>query len=172
MKGPNVFQGYHNNEKATAACLTKDGWFQTGDIGYEDALGNLFITDRVKELIKYKGSQVAPAELEGLLLGHPEVSDVAIIGFHVETIATEVPMAFVVAKEGVRRDESKAKEIVDWLGERTSKTKRVRGGIVWVNEVPKSASGKILRRVLKEMSLGKNAPKPMGAVDYTTRAKL
>lgn len=172
MRGPNVFRGYHNNEKATADCLTADGWFQTGDIAYEDAAGNLFITDRVKELIKYKGSQVAPAELEGLLLGHPDVTDVAIIGFHVDEIATEVPMAFVVAKAGVARDEAKAREVVEWLGEKTSKTKLVRGGVVWVDEVPKSASGKILRRVLKELSLREDAPKPMAAVDYKSRARL
>jgi 4-coumarate--CoA ligase len=168
IRGPTVFKGYHNNDSATSECMS-DGFFKTGDIAIEDKEGNLFITDRVKELIKYKGSQVAPAELEGLLLGHKDVDDVAIIGFHVEEIASEVPMAFVVLKEGRKPEEATAKEIVEWLGERTSKTKLLRGGVVFVDEVPKSASGKILRRVLKGMSTGKDAKKAMGAVDYSTR---
>ncbi len=80
IKGPNVFLGYHNNPSATSSSLTPDGFFKTGDIGYEDEDGNMYITDRVKELIKYKGFQVAPAELEGVLNGHEHVVDVAVIG--------------------------------------------------------------------------------------------
>lgn len=80
IKGPNVFLGYHNNPTATDASITTDGFFKTGDVGYEDKNGNMYITDRVKELIKYKGYQVAPAELEGMLNGHELVADVAVIG--------------------------------------------------------------------------------------------
>jgi 4-coumarate--CoA ligase len=98
ISGPNVFRGYHNNPEATSSSLTPDGFFKTGDIGYEDEDGNMYITDRVKELIKFKGFQVAPAELEGLLMGHDKVHDVAVIGIYDERIASEVPLAFVVLK--------------------------------------------------------------------------
>ena len=127
IRGPNVFKGYHRNQKASAEALTNDGFFKTGDIVYEDADGNLFITDRVKELIKYKGSQVAPAELEGIILSHRQVEDVAVIGFYMKDIATEVPMAFVVAKQGVKQDEKTAKEIIDWVAAKAAKTKWLRG---------------------------------------------
>lgn len=172
ISGPNVFQGYHNNKAATDDCLTPDRWFKTGDIGFQDENGNMYITDRVKELIKYKGSQVAPAELEGILIGHPEVNDVAVIGLHVEAIHSEVPLGFVVLKEGTKRDEAKAVELIKWLGQRTSKTKLLRGGINFIDEVPKSASGKILRRVLKDQ-VKQNGGKPgLGAAKYNAQAKL
>jgi 4-coumarate--CoA ligase len=151
IKGPNVFLGYLRNDAATAACKTPDGFFKTGDIGYEDEDGNMYITDRVKELIKYKGFQVAPAELEGLLVGCELVDDVAVIGIRDETQATEVPLACVVAREGVARDEKSEKVIVEWLAERVAGHKRLRGGVKWIDQVPKSASGKILRRLLKDM---------------------
>ena len=149
-------------------------YFKTGDIGYEDEKGNMFITDRVKELIKYKGSQVAPAELEGLLVSHPSVVDAAVIGFHIKEIETEVPMAFIVAKEDVQRDAKAAMEIIEWLAGKTAKTKRLRGGVVWIEEVPKSASGKILRRILKEKSRAADFEGAMGAAVYDDvfKAKL
>jgi 4-coumarate--CoA ligase len=172
IKGPNIFKGYHANQKASAEALTGDGFFKTGDIAYEDADGNLFITDRVKELIKYKGSQVAPAELEGIIFSHPHVEDVAVIGFHVKEIATEVPMAFIVAKQGVEQDEKSAKEIIEWVAGKTAATKRLRGGIVWTDQIPKSASGKILRRILKDMTTGPNARKAMAAMKYKEHARL
>ncbi|KAF8850680.1 acetyl-CoA synthetase-like protein [Acephala macrosclerotiorum] len=150
ISGPNVFLGYHNNPEATAACKTHDGFFKTGDIGYEDEEGNMYITDRVKELIKYKGFQVAPAELEGILASHEMIADVAVIGVEDKERATEVPLACVVLREEVKEDEGLEREIVSWLGERVAGHKRLRGGVVWIEEVPKSASGKILRRVLKE----------------------
>lgn len=154
IRGPTVFRGYHNNAAATKDSKTEDGWFKTGDIGFEDEGSNMHITDRVKELIKYKGSQVAPAELEGILLGHPGIEDVAVLGRWVESMHTEVPCAFVVLKggatSGVVRSEEQGREIVEWMAERTARTKWLRGGICWVDEIPKSGSGKILRRVLKE----------------------
>lgn len=151
ISGPNVFKGYLNNATATAECKTSDGFFKTGDIGYEDRDGNMYITDRVKELIKFKGFQVAPAELEGLLVGHEMVNDVAVIGVYDERIASEVPLAFVVPGNGVQRTEENGKVIVEWLEERVANHKRLRGGVRWIDEVPKSASGKILRRVLKDL---------------------
>jgi 4-coumarate--CoA ligase len=95
LKGPNVFKGYLNRPELTKDCFTSDGYFLTGDIGHQDTDGNFYITDRVKELIKYKGFQVAPAELEGILVGHPQVDDVAVIGIYSEEQASELPRAYI-----------------------------------------------------------------------------
>ncbi|KAL8749107.1 MAG: hypothetical protein Q9184_006937, partial [Pyrenodesmia sp. 2 TL-2023] len=96
IKGPNIFKGYLNNPEGTQNALTEDGFFKTGDVGYQDSNGNFYITDRVKELIKYKGFQVPPAELEGLLTSHPKINDVAVVGLYDKAQATEVPRAYVV----------------------------------------------------------------------------
>lgn len=151
IKGPHVFVGYHNNHEATKACMSPDGFFKTGDIAYEDERGNMYITDRVKELIKYKGFQVAPAELEGLLMGMDVVDDVAVIGIRDESQATEVPLAFVVLKKDVEKSEEQKKKIVEWVAGKVASHKKLRGGVKWIDVVPKSASGKILRRVLKDL---------------------
>jgi 4-coumarate--CoA ligase len=103
----------------------------------------------VKELIKYKGFQVAPAELEGKLMDHPNVNDVAVIGVQDEENHTEVPRAYIVAGDQ-GSEEKNASEIVAWVTEKVANHKRLRGGVVFIDEIPKSASGKILRRVLKE----------------------
>ena len=150
LKGPNIFLGYLNNEAGTKNALTADGYFKTGDVGHQDADGNFYITDRVKELIKYKGFQVPPAELEGILISHPEIDDVAVIGVDDRAQATEVPRAYVVPKKGVEAGAGTEKRIVEWLAGKVASHKRLRGGVRFVDEVPKSASGKILRRVLKE----------------------
>ena len=149
LKGPNVFMGYLNNEEGTKNALTEDGYFKTGDVGHQDEEGNFYITDRVKELIKYKGFQVPPAELEGLLISHPDIDDVAVIGIQDHEQATEVPRAYVVPKKGVKGGKEKEQEIKEWLAKKVASHKRLRGGVRFVDEVPKSASGKILRRVLK-----------------------
>lgn len=154
LRGPNVFLGYHNNPTATAQCLSPDGWFRTGDVGYQDKDGNFFITDRVKELIKYKGFQVAPAELEGLLVDHDAVNDVAVIGIESKEHGTEVPRAYIVRSEKSKAsgvsEEEEAANIVRWLDGKVAYHKRLRGGVRFVDTIPKSPSGKILRRVLKE----------------------
>jgi len=150
IKGPNVFKGYLNNPAGTANALTEDGYFKTGDVGHQDEQGNFFITDRVKELIKYKGFQVPPAELEGLIASHPKVADVAVVGVYEEEQATEVPRAYIVPAPGVEGGKETEAEIASWLAGRVASHKRLRGGIRFIDEVPKSASGKILRRVLKE----------------------
>ncbi|KAF2499277.1 4-coumarate-CoA ligase 2 [Lophium mytilinum] len=150
VKGPNVFKGYLNNPERTADSLTEDGYFKTGDVGFQDENGSFYITDRVKELIKYKGFQVPPAELEGLLVGHPLVDDVAVIGIYDEARATEVPRAYVVASKATEPvGEKHSNEIAEWLAEKVAGHKRLRGGVHFVEEIPKSVSGKILRRVLK-----------------------
>lgn len=149
LKGPNIFKGYLNNPEGTKNALTEDGYFKTGDVGYQDKDGNFFITDRVKELIKYKGFQVPPAELEGLLVAHEKIDDVAVIGIFKEDQATEVPRAYVTPKKGVEAGPALEKEIVEWLAAKVANHKKLRGGVRFVDEIPKSVSGKILRRVLK-----------------------
>ncbi|RMJ25493.1 Phenylacetyl-CoA ligase [Aspergillus sp. HF37] len=153
LRGPNIFLGYLDNPTATAEALTPDGWFRTGDVGYQDKNGSFYITDRVKELIKYKGFQVPPAELEGILVDNEAVDDVAVVGIESEAHGTEVPLAFVVRSSkskssGVGADQE-ARNIVQWLEGKVAQHKRLRGGVRFVNEIPKSVSGKILRRVLK-----------------------
>ncbi|KAF2401496.1 acetyl-CoA synthetase-like protein [Trichodelitschia bisporula] len=150
LSGPNVFKGYWKNPTATAASITEDGYFKTGDVGFADDQHNFYITDRLKELIKYKGFQVAPAELEGKLLAHPNVADVAVIGVMDTVNHTEVPRAYVVAAADGAKTSEAGEEIVEWLSQQVAHHKRLRGGVVFVDEIPKSASGKILRRILKE----------------------
>lgn len=149
IKGPNIFKGYLNNPEGTKNALTADGYFKTGDVGHQDKEGNFYITDRVKELIKYKGFQVPPAELEGMLASHPKVNDVAVIGVYNKEQATEEPRAYVVPAPGVEASKETAKDITDWLQAKVANHKRLRGGVRFVDEIPKSVSGKILRRVLK-----------------------
>lgn len=152
VRGPNVFLGYHNNVAATRDCLSPSGWYRTGDVGYIDPRGNLFITDRVKELIKYKGNSVAPVELEGFLLDHPLVDDCAVVGVQSAALGTEVPTAYVVLKASHTTKESQelANKIRQWFDGRVVNYKKLRGGVKFVGAIPKSASGKILRRVMKQ----------------------
>ena len=103
----------------------------------------------MKELIKYKGFQVAPAELEGLLISHPKINDVAVVGVYNKEQATEVPRAYIVPAPMIEASQSTADDIIAWLQVKVANHKRLRGGVRFVDEVPKSASGKILRRVLK-----------------------
>lgn len=144
-RGPQIMKGYLNNPSATAGILDAEGWLHTGDIGYFDGDGYFFIVDRLKELIKYKGYQVAPAELEGTLLTHPAVADAAVIPSRDEE-AGEVPKAFVALKPGATAD---ADELMAYVAERVAPYKRIRR-LEFLDQVPKSPSGKILRRVLVE----------------------
>ncbi|KAL5348601.1 hypothetical protein ACLOAV_006018 [Pseudogymnoascus australis] len=148
VRGPNVFKGYHNNAKATAECLSSDGWFRTGDVGHINERGNLFITDRAKELIKYKGFQVAPAELEGSLVDFPGVMDCAVVGIYDKDLATEVPRAYIVTKDASNPID--INELQKWFNSRVASHKKLRGGIELIEQIPKNASGKILRKILKE----------------------
>jgi acyl-CoA synthetase (AMP-forming)/AMP-acid ligase II len=142
VRGPQVMKGYFDNPDATAAMITEDGWLRTGDIGYADEDGYLFIVDRAKELIKYKGFQVAPAEIEALLLTHPAIADVAVIGVPDEE-AGEVPMAFIVRAKDVTEE-----SILEFVANNVAPYKKVRY-IEFRESIPKSPSGKILRRVLR-----------------------
>jgi acyl-CoA synthetase (AMP-forming)/AMP-acid ligase II len=143
VRGPIVMQGYLGRPDATADTIDTDGWLHTGDVGYVDEDGDVFIVDRVKELIKYKGLQVAPAELEAILLGHPAVADAAVIPSPDED-AGEVPKAFVVLKTPTSPE-----EIMAFVAERVAPHKRIRK-LQFIDSIPKSASGKILRRMLIE----------------------
>jgi len=142
IKGPNVMKGYLNNPEATKATVDSEGFLHTGDLGYVDKDGYYFIVDRVKELIKYKGNQVAPAELEELLLTHPAVADAAVVGIPDEE-AGELPKAYVVGKPN---HTCHPKELHDFLEDKIAPHKRMRGGIEFIQAIPKTASGKILRR--------------------------
>ncbi|CAJ0907845.1 17100_t:CDS:2 [Entrophospora sp. SA101] len=99
VRGPNVMKGYLNNKQATKECIGKDGFFRTGDVAFINENGKIFLVDRIKELIKYKGSQVAPAELESVLLTNPIISDAAVVGIYSEQDATELPVAYVATTE-------------------------------------------------------------------------
>jgi acyl-CoA synthetase (AMP-forming)/AMP-acid ligase II len=143
LRGPQVMKGYLNRPDATAAMIDGEGWLHSGDIGYVDRDGYLFVVDRVKELIKFKGLQVAPAELEAVLLTHPAVADAAVIPSADEE-AGEVPKAFVVL-----RREADPEEILAYVAARVAPYKRIRR-LEFVDQIPKSAAGKILRRVLVE----------------------
>ena len=146
VRGPQVMKGYLGNAEATAEMIDRDGWLRTGDIGYCDDEGRLFVVDRLKELIKTNGRQVAPAELEALLLLHPAIADVAVIPSQDEK-AGEVPKAFVVLKNEPSGDET-GQEIMDYVAARVAPYKRIRS-VEFVSEIPKSPAGKILRRILK-----------------------
>ena len=143
IRGPQVMKGYLNNEAATRSSIDADGFFHTGDIGHIDDHDQYFIVDRLKELIKYKGFQVAPAELEALLLSHPSIADVAVIGV-LDEEGEEMPKAFVVLKEPASPE-----EIMEFVAERVAPHKKIRRVEV-VDQIPKSPTGKILRRILRD----------------------
>ncbi len=143
VRGPQVMKGYLGQPEATAEIIDADGWLHTGDIGYADEDGALYIVDRLKELIKYKGRQVAPAELEALLLSHPAIADAAVIPSP-DADAGEIPVAFVVAKEMVS-----ATDIMNFVSERVAPHKRIRR-VEFVDQIPKNPTGKIMRRLLVE----------------------
>lgn len=146
FKGDCIMKGYIGDTKSTQTVI-QDGWLHTGDIGYFDNDFEFFIVDRIKELIKYKGFQVPPAEIEALLLTHPKIKDAAVIGKPDEE-AGELPMAFVVKQANV---ELSADDVIKFVAERSSPAKRLRGGVIFIDDIPKNPSGKILRRVLREM---------------------
>ncbi|XP_075106531.1 4-coumarate--CoA ligase-like 1 isoform X2 [Nicotiana tabacum] len=148
VKSQCVMKGYYKNEFETCLTIDKDGWLQTGDIGYIDDDGDIFLVDRIKELIKYKGFQVAPAELEGILLTHPSVEDAAVVGLPDEE-AGEIPVAWVVLNSKAKESEE---DIINYIASTVAQYKRVRV-VQFVDSIPKSPSGKILRRLIKDKML-------------------
>jgi len=146
IRGPQIMKGYLNRPQETADSIDREGWYHTGDVGYVDDEDFFFIVDRTKELIKYKGLQVAPAELEALLLTHPAVLDAAVIR-KADEDAGEVPKAYVVLKPDDAARATTAEALMAWTAARVAPHKRIRH-LEFTDQIPKSASGKILRRVL------------------------
>lgn len=146
VRGPHVMKGYHNNPKATKETLTDDGWLRTGDIGHYDEDHYFYITDRLKELIKVKGFQVAPAELEGILRSHPKIADAAVIGIP-DKVSGELPRAYLVKHSNQEVTEA---EIKDFVAKHVAVYKKLEGGVEFIDTIPKNSTGKIMRRALKE----------------------
>ncbi|THH12726.1 hypothetical protein EW146_g7421 [Bondarzewia mesenterica] len=166
IRGPSVMKGYLNNPSATRNAITPSGWFKTGDVAVIDKDGFYAIVDRKKELIKYKGFQVPPAELESVLLQHPQVADAAVIGIEDVSQATELPRAYIVHKEDLlspAQTAAFAREIQKWMEGQVARHMFLRG-----DAIPKSAAGKILRRQLRDRAKEEVAKEKAGAV----KAKL
>jgi acyl-CoA synthetase (AMP-forming)/AMP-acid ligase II len=147
-RGPNIMRGYLRNEHATSQTIDPDGFLHTGDIATVSAEGYVTIVDRLKELIKYKGYQVAPAELEALLLSHPKIADAAVVGAH-DADGEEVPKAFIVLQAGADLAEE---DVIAFVAERVAPHKKVRQ-VAFIDAIPKSSSGKILRKDLRGQEL-------------------
>ncbi|KAL4186763.1 hypothetical protein AMTRI_Chr09g15550 [Amborella trichopoda] len=143
LRGPSIMKGYFSNAEATAGALDSEGWLKTGDLCYFDEDGFLFVVDRLKELIKYKGYQVAPAELEALLLTHPNIEDAAVVPFP-DKEAGQIPMAFVVRKAGSSLSEA---TLMEFVAAQVAPYKKIRR-VAFVSAIPKNASGKTLRKDL------------------------
>jgi long-chain acyl-CoA synthetase len=161
IRGPQVMRGYWNNPEATADTL-RHGWLHTGDIAKMDEDGYVYIVDRKKELIKYKGFQVAPAELEALLLEHPAIADAAVVG-KPDQEAGEIPKAYVSVKgPGVT-----AEEIMAFVEQQVAGFKKIRE-VEFVDQIPKNPSGKVLRRVLVEQERRRAGIQTAKAIDPTS----
>ncbi|XP_072931337.1 probable 4-coumarate--CoA ligase 1 [Epargyreus clarus] len=145
LRGPQVMKGYWNNEKATKETVDSEGWLHTGDVAYYDEDYYFYIVDRTKELIKVKGNQVSPTEIESVIMELPEVADVAVVGVP-HSLAGEVPKAFVVLKHNKKLTE---KQIYDLVAQKLTKYKHLEGGVVFLDAIPRNAAGKILRNELK-----------------------
>ncbi|KAK9722146.1 AMP-binding enzyme [Popillia japonica] len=148
FKGDIIMKGYYKNEEATKEAFTRDGYLKTGDVGYYDHEGYFYVIDRIKELIKYKGYQVAPAELEAILIAHPKIKDVAVVGIP-DTSAGELPMAFVVRQLETNLTED---GVISYLNEYVSSYKRLHGGVKFVDEIPRNSLGKIDRKKVKAIA--------------------
>ncbi|KAI9265497.1 hypothetical protein EDC94DRAFT_605074 [Helicostylum pulchrum] len=155
IKGPSVMKGYINNPEATADCIDKDGYFHTGDIARIDEDGNFFIVDRKKELIKYKGFQVPPAELELILHKYHAIFECAVIGIYDASKATELPTAYVTLKEGIVPSEETEKKILEYVASQVVSYKKLHG-VRFIDTIPRGPSGKILRRSLRDAALQEN----------------
>ncbi|KAH8655202.1 4-coumarate-CoA ligase [Xylariales sp. PMI_506] len=164
VRGPNVMLGYWRNEEATKDSLDSDGWLKTGDIAVCNEEGYFWIVDRKKELIKVNALQVAPAELEGVLLENEHIADAAAVGITIK--GEEFPRAYVVIHE-TSKGKVNPKDIQEWIKSRVAKHKFLTGGVVFIDEVPKLASGKIQRKTMREW-----AKKDAAEIEKTPKARL
>lgn len=146
IRGPIVMKGYYQNDEATKATITADGWLKSGDIATYDEHGLYFIRDRMKELIKVNAYPVAPAELEAILRDHPDVVESVVVGVP-HPLYGEVPRAFVVKRPGAAVTED---EIEAFVAKQVIKHKQLTGGVNFIESIPKTATGKILRREIKQ----------------------
>jgi acyl-CoA synthetase (AMP-forming)/AMP-acid ligase II len=154
VRAANIVKGYFQNEEATKETITEDGWLKTGDVAVVDEDGDFSIVDRIKELIKVKGSQVAPAELEGLLLTHPKIAAAAVVGVYDRSQATEWPRAYIELKDGRKSQKEEAelaREFTEYVKKKASGPKQLKGGVRFLDKVPASPSGKLLRKDLRAL---------------------
>ncbi|KAL1625669.1 hypothetical protein SLS54_003141 [Diplodia seriata] len=165
VRGPNVCLGYWRNERATREAFDEDGFLRTGDVAVRDGGGRYWIVDRKKELIKVKGFQVAPAEMEAVLLEHEAVADAAVVG--VQIGHEELPRAYIVLKEHTKGGHVSETDIASWTASRVAKHKQLLGGIMFIKEVPKSPSGKIQRKIMREW-----AKRDAEILERSVKAKL
>ncbi|KAF8317925.1 acetyl-CoA synthetase-like protein [Clavulina sp. PMI_390] len=150
LKGDCIMNGYLGNPKATEDTLTKDGWLKTGDVARFDDDGYMYLVDRQKELIKYNGFQVPPAELEATLTSHPAVADAGVIGVMSPDGSTELPKAYISLRDPSQLNNvALPNEIIEWIKGRVAPYKQLRGGVALVQTIPRSAAGKILRKDLR-----------------------
>ncbi|OQE42255.1 hypothetical protein PENCOP_c004G05277 [Penicillium coprophilum] len=154
VSSPTIMMGYKDDPKATKEAMLEEGWYRTGDIGYLDSEGFLIIVDRIKDVIKYKGFQVSPTELEEIIGQHPNVADAAVTSVWDDTEATEIPQAFVVPKVKVFSSdrEKVSQEIQKLVASKVSGYKRLRGGVLFVDQLPRNPTGKLLRRELRSLA--------------------
>jgi len=152
LKGPNIMKGYINNPEATADCIDEEGYFHTGDVVVVDKDQHFYVVDRIKELIKYKGFQVPPAELEGILLTSPIIADCAVIGVYDAAQASEIPRAYVTLKPHVVPSDKVAKDIMKFVADQVVPYKQIRT-VRFIDVIPKSPAGKILRRILRDAAI-------------------
>ncbi|KAJ3534681.1 hypothetical protein NM688_g7099 [Phlebia brevispora] len=154
LRGPNIVKQVAAECNSIHCTFTPDGWLMTGDVGVRNEGGFMWIVDRKKELIKYKGFQVAPAELEAILSDHPGVTDSGVVGIFSEEEGTELPRAYVVPKdlELLKKPNSLPQDVQEWLKGRVAHFKQLRGGVILVDSIPRSAAGKILRRNLRDQA--------------------
>lgn len=158
VRGPTMMKGYLKDQDASKQIIDGEGWLHTGDLGYYDQDEHFFIVDKLKDLIKFRGDQVSPSELESLLKAHPAVSDAAVIGFPDPEVG-ELPTAFIVS---VNDDDLTEIEIIQYVDENAAPHKKLRGGVVFINSIPRSEEGEILRTELRDkMIQGKYKPVQM-----------
>ncbi|XP_047033063.1 luciferin 4-monooxygenase-like [Helicoverpa zea] len=151
LKAPGGIKGYYNNPEANAEVLTEDKWFKTGDMMYRDDRWNFFFVERIKLLLKYRGRKISPVELEGVILQHPGVRDVAVTSIFDEECG-DLPVACVVLRPGV---EVTAQEIKDLVKEKLTEVKQLEGGVIFMSELPLTSSMKLHRRKLKEIAIAR-----------------